>query len=105
MKIDGGCLCGLITYEATIDQWKIVDLSLYGLSDQFRLGVPHCRWWASDDFRLLTGKLKSYIKTAQSGAKGRCPFVRNAAHISMAADAEWPQTFTCALARQGRSGN
>lgn len=69
MKIDGGCVCGHISYEAEVDPDKVglcncTDCQKFSGS-AFRVGVP-----ASDsDFRLLTGELKVFVKTAESGGK------------------------------------
>ena len=69
MKIDGGCHCGFITYEAEIDPDTVgichcADCQTLSGS-AFRTGVPA----AEDDFRILSGEPKSYVKTAESGAK------------------------------------
>lgn len=69
MKIDGGCHCGHITFEAEIDPAEV--------------GVCHCTdcqqlsgtafttyvYAPRAGFRLLTGKPKIYYKTGSSGAK------------------------------------
>src|SRR5688572_1836201 len=93
MKIDGSCHCGFITYEAEIDPQKV--------------GVCHCTDCQSltgsafttsvstdkEDFRLLSGQPKVYVKTAESGAKraqGFCP--QCGSRIYAAAEID-PQTF------------
>ena len=69
MKISGGCVCGHITYEAEVDPAQVglcncTDCQVFSGS-AFRVGVP-----APDtDFRLLTGALKVYVKTAESGGR------------------------------------
>lgn len=69
MKIDGGCHCGYITYEAEIDPEKVMIChctdcqTLSGTV--FRTAAPT----REDTFKLLTGELKIYVKTAESGAK------------------------------------
>jgi len=75
MKIDGGCHCGSITYEATIDPAQVgichcTDCqTLSGTA--FRTGV----FAAREEFRLLTGQPKMYVKTtAESGAKRALAF-------------------------------
>lgn len=69
MKIDGSCVCGNITYEAEVDPEKV---GLCNCTDcqkisgsAFRVGVPA----PDSDFRLLSGELKVFIKTAESGGK------------------------------------
>jgi hypothetical protein len=76
MKIDGGCHCGYITYEAEVDpeQTAICHCTdcqtLSGSA--FRTVIP-----APDhNFRILSGEPAIYVKTGESGAKrpqGFCP--------------------------------
>lgn len=69
MKIDGGCQCGHITYEAEVDPEQVglcncTDCQIFS-GGAFRVGVPI----PESDFHLLTGALKTYVKTAESGNK------------------------------------
>ena len=69
MKIDGGCHCGYITYEAEIDPGKVgichcTDCQTLSGS-AFRTIVPA----PEDAFTLLSGEPKIYVKTGESGAK------------------------------------
>ena len=74
MKIDGACLCGRITYEAEIDPDRVAIChcadcqvnsgSAYGLVASVTDG----------QFRLLTGTLKEYEKTAASGRTRQLSF-------------------------------
>jgi hypothetical protein len=69
MKVDGSCQCGGITFEAEIDPDKInichcSDCQAFSGS-AYRLGVPA----KAADFKLLSGTLKTYVKTAESGGK------------------------------------
>ena len=76
MKIDGGCHCGYIAYEAEVDpeQTAICHCTdcqtLSGSA--FRTVIP-----APDhSFRILSGEPAIYVKTGESGAKrpqGFCP--------------------------------
>ena len=93
MKIDGRCHCGYITYEAEVDPDSVAIChctdcqTLTGSA--FRVVVPA----ASDRFKLLTGKPKTYIKTAESGAKrpqAFCPECGTS--IYSASVGEGPQT-------------
>src|SRR5215510_1016895 len=69
MKIDGRCHCGAITYEAEVDPAKVLVChctdcqSLSGSA--FRVSVPA----EGDSFMLKSGKLKVYVKTADSGTR------------------------------------
>ena len=68
MKIDGACHCGKIAYEAEIDPDTVLIChctdcqTLSGSA--FRTIVPA----RQENFRLLTGAPKTYIKTADNGA-------------------------------------
>jgi hypothetical protein len=69
MRIDGGCHCGHISYEAEIDPEKV--------------GICHCTdcqtlsgsafrtvvFTREGTFRLKSGELKNYVKTGESGTK------------------------------------
>lgn len=76
MKVEGGCHCGYITYEAEIDPEKV---GICHCSDcqtisgsAYRTNVPTLK----NTFRLISGEPKLYIKTAESGnrrAQGFCP--------------------------------
>lgn len=76
MKIQGGCHCGAITYEAEIDPNTV---SICHCTDcqtlsgsAFRTNVRATK----ENFKLLSGKPKIYIKTAESGnkrAQAFCP--------------------------------
>ncbi len=77
MKIDGGCHCGAVSYSAEIDPDAVVvchctDCQILS-STAFRT-IVHVR---SEDFRLLGGELKTYMKTAESGAKRAMLFCPN----------------------------
>ena len=69
MKIDGGCHCGFIAYEADVDPEKVeichcTDCQTFSGS-AFRTVVPA----TMGSFRLLSGQPKIYVKTAESGNK------------------------------------
>ena len=76
MKIDGRCHCGFITYEANVDPDKVY--ACHCTDCQSISGSPF-RWAVSvaeDDFTLLSGALKTYAKTSDSGATSHqrfCP--------------------------------
>ena len=69
MRIDGGCFCGAITYEADVDPEKT---SICHCRDcqqltgtAFRVTVPA----PEKDYRITRGTPKVFIKTAASGAR------------------------------------
>ena len=74
MKINGGCHCGLVSYEAEIDPDRI---GVCHCSDcQTLSGAPFraiARTLAGS-FKLLAGELKIYVKTAESGNKRKQSF-------------------------------
>jgi len=67
MKIDGACHCGNIRYEAEVDPQAVAIChctdcqTLSGSA--FRTVVPATK----ENFRLLKGAPKTYVKTAESG--------------------------------------
>lgn len=77
MKIDGGCHCGHVAYEAEIDPAKVVIChctdcqTLSGSA--FRTVVPT----TLGTFRLLSGTLRAYVKTGESGNKRQQTFCPN----------------------------
>lgn len=69
MNIDGGCHCGAITYEAEADEHAVgichcTDCQKFSGS-AFRIGVPV----KEQDFKLLSGEPKVYIKIGTSGGR------------------------------------
>ena len=98
MKIDGSCHCGYITYEAEIDPDKTLichctDCQTLSAS-AFRV-VAYTREGA---FTLLSGKLKAYVKTSESGNKrpqSFCPECGTAIHATAAG--EGPKVYSIRL--------
>lgn len=77
MKVQGACHCGQVTYEAEIDPAKV---NLCNCTDcqmltgsAFRVSVPA----PAETYRLLSGRPKVYVKTADSGTKRRHAFCPN----------------------------
>ena len=69
MKIDGRCFCGFITYEAEVDSDKAAICNCTDCQTMsgsaFRTVVPTQK----GTFKLLSGELKIYVKTGDSGNK------------------------------------
>src|SRR5688500_4353388 len=69
MKIDGGCHCGSIQYEAQIDPQHVVIChctdcqTLSGTAFRTVVRAP------GPGFRITRGTPKKYVKTAESGNK------------------------------------
>ena len=90
MKVTGGCHCGRVRYEAEIDPERVnlcncTDCQMLSGS-AFRISAPA----PAAAFKLLSGQLSSYVKTADSGAKRRhsfCPQCGTPVHSSADVDA------------------
>jgi len=95
MRIDGGCHCGAITYEADVDPDKVTVChctdcqTLSGSA--FRVVV------LTDRFRLLGGEPKIYVKTGESGRKRVQSFCANCGTPIYSADATAPQVYSIRL--------
>ncbi len=93
MRIEGGCHCGYITYEAEINPDAVsichcTDCQML-TGSAFRVVVPAKK----EGFTLLTGQPKIYIKTADSGnkrAQAFCPECGTPIYATAASD---PQVF------------
>lgn len=87
MIVHGACHCGAIAYEAEIDPARAVIChcvdcqTLSGAA--FRASVPA----RVDDFRLLRGTPKIYVKTAESGNRRAQAFCGDCGSPLYAADA------------------
>lgn len=85
MKVDGRCHCRKITYEADVDPAMVgichcTDCQML-TGSAYRVAVPAAR----ESFRLLSGKPKVYVKTADSGtrrAHSFCPDCGTPVHSS-----------------------
>ena len=68
MKINGGCHCGSVTYEAEVD--PATARLCHCIDCQIMSGAPfrHNVATTIDGFKLLTGTLTDYHKMAESGA-------------------------------------
>ena len=76
MKIDGGCFCGNITFEAVIDPEKVMICHCTDCQNitgsAFRVNVPV----AKEHITFRGGQPKTMVKTAESGnkrAQAFCP--------------------------------
>lgn len=65
MKVDGGCHCGQIRYEAVVDPAKA---AICHCTDcQTLSGSAYRSVVPATEFKLLAGKPKIYVKTGDSG--------------------------------------
>ena len=95
VKVQGSCHCGQVTYEADVDPAKVnlcncTDCQmLTGSAFRVSVGVP------AQDFRLLSGQPRVYIKTADSGTRRRHSFCPNCGTpICATADADNPPGYS-----------
>ena len=95
MRVNGACHCRQITYEAEVDPERV---SICNCTDcqvltgsVFRVSVPA----PAENFRLLSGSPKVYVKTADSGAKRRHSFCPNCgAPVAACADTDRPPSYS-----------
>jgi hypothetical protein len=67
MKVEGGCLCGHVSYEAEVDPNQV---ALCHCTDCQVTSGTAMNWLVmvvDDRFELKRGSLKTYVKTADSG--------------------------------------
>jgi hypothetical protein len=95
MKIDGGCHCGQITYEAEIDPARVA--ACHCTDCQTLSGAPFrvVAFTLPGGFKLLSGEPKVYIKRADSGKDRQQTFCPNcgAPIYSAPADPDAPQIY------------
>ena len=67
MKVDGVCHCGGITFKAEVDEGKVI--VCHCTDCQALSGAPFrtVAFAPDSSFELLTGEMKVYVKTAESG--------------------------------------
>jgi hypothetical protein len=76
MKIDGGCHCGYITYEAEIDPEKVMICSCVDCQTLSGSVFRTVAFTQQGSFKLRSGNAKTYVRTGESGNKrpqGFCP--------------------------------
>jgi hypothetical protein len=97
MRVEGQCHCGAIRYEAEVEPGTIgvchcLDCQRL-TGSAYRAAIPA----PAADFRILTGKPRQYIKTAESGAKRIHAFCENCGSPVYACAIENPQVFSLRL--------
>lgn len=68
MKIDGGCLCGSISFEAEIDPEQVFVCHCTDCQTQSGSTFRTIVRARSDTFKLTDGSVKQYVKHAESGS-------------------------------------
>lgn len=69
MKIDGCCHCGYINYEAEIDPENVLICHCTDCQTLTGSAFRTAALTQKDGFNLLSGELKTYVKTSESGTK------------------------------------
>jgi hypothetical protein len=69
MKIDGGCHCGYITYEAEVDPEKVAICNCTDCQTLSGSAFRTIVFTREGSFKLRSGAVKTYVKTAESGNK------------------------------------
>ena len=95
MKIDGRCHCGAITFEAELDPATVGICHCTDCQTITGSAFRHVGFVPEADFRLLSGKPKAYVKTAESGIKRVltfCPDCGTAIH-STDAEGDGPKVY------------
>jgi hypothetical protein len=97
MKIEGNCHCGAIAYEAIVDPQRA---GLCHCTDcqtlsgaPFRASVPAL----AQDFRIVRGQPRIYVKTAESGARRAQAFCADCGTPIYACAAENPTQYNLRL--------
>ena len=93
MKIDGGCHCGAIKYEAEADPNKVVACHCTDCQNMsgspFRVNV----FVDESNLTFLSGKPTEYVKTAESGNKRAQGFCGSCGSALYATNAEGPRMY------------
>jgi hypothetical protein len=102
MKIDGGCHCGAITYEAEVDPDHA---SICHCSDCQQLSGTAFRTSiraAHDQFKIISGEPKVYVKIGDSGGRRAQAFCANcgSAIYATAAEGNAPYNIRLGTVRQ-----
>jgi hypothetical protein len=97
MKVHGRCHCGAITYEAevgpdTVNICHCLDCQML-TGSAFRANIVA----RADQFRMLTGKPREYVKVADSGARRVHAFCENCGSPVYSRAVENPQTYSLRL--------
>jgi hypothetical protein len=69
MRIDGRCHCGYITYEAEIDPEKVMICHCTDCQTLSGSAFRTVVFTRENTFELLSGELKIYVKTGESGTQ------------------------------------
>ena len=94
MRIDGNCHCGQITFEAEVDPESV---TICHCTDCQRLTGSAFRVFLHADaahFAILSGRPKSFVKTADSGNKRRHAFCSDCGTPIFSCAQQYPQRYS-----------
>jgi hypothetical protein len=94
MKIEGGCHCGFITYTAEVDPERTAICHCTDCQTITGSAFRTVVFVAKDQFKLLSGQPKTYVKTAESGAKRAQVFCPQCGTSLYAADVANPRFYS-----------
>ena len=77
MKINGGCHCGALTYEAEIDPEGVTVCHCTDCQNMSGTAFRTVIRADQDKFSMLSGEPKIYVKTAESGTARAMGFCEN----------------------------
>jgi hypothetical protein len=69
LKVDGGCHCGQVRYEAEVDPDGVIICHCTDCQTLSGSAFRTVVFTKEDTFKLLSGDLKIYVKTGESGRK------------------------------------
>lgn len=96
MKIDGACMCGYLTYEAEVDPDNV--LICHCTDCQNGAGAYRTGALVNvEDFHLLSGTPKVYLKTAEGGGERALSFCPECGTSLHGANVENPRTYSLRL--------
>jgi hypothetical protein len=103
MKIDGRCHCGYVTYEAEIDPDKTLICHCTDCQTLSGSAFRVVAYTRENAFTLLSGELKAYVKTSESGNKrpqSFCPECGTQIHATAAGEGPKVYAIRVGTARQ-----
>ena len=74
MKVNGGCLCGAVTYEAEIDPDRVAICHCHDCQINSGTAFGVVASVTENRFKLLSGTLKEFEKVAESGRARQLSF-------------------------------
>ncbi len=76
MQVDGACLCGAVSFRAEVEPGRVFVCHCTDCQTHSGTAFRTTALTDRDAFELLSGEIREYVKTAESGASralGFCP--------------------------------